>query len=358
MRADSASDIEHGDCASTAAPNTLTSWQRSQSTSGLPTASSADADVAGLTDTALSRSTPTVAQTVITIDDNVEADNGDDAAATVSPVLAGDCVAASAARQPHQHLFAAERHASATSAAPPAPATRNDSATSSSQRRMRVARSRSEPVVTMMMVHSERAAYHQKVAACDVRRSKSGRVRTYLKRCRDALIGSIAAADTIGGGSTTTAVCPIIRHEAIEQRASCTSWYVDETAAVAAVTGDGVNDADTNAAAVAVAVADSTDGNEEDVCADGVGRSAEEANPIDLPSANNSVACQSIADAADCCCVRRADADYVCNEDQLSQSSADTVLDMDALMAQSDRLIAAEQQQSRIDGLEVSVKYV
>lgn len=339
MRANDDDDHDH------AIATTLTPWQRSQSTGRLPPASCSDAGAVGDTAAALSQSTPSVVEdpsTVITLADSARAEAGE---------------AVSDVRRTPQHLRTASRQAAAAAATDDdEPATgASDSTTSSSQRRLRGARSRSEPVVTMMLVHSDRTAYHQKVAACDVRRSKSSRVRTYLKRCRDALIGSIAAADTIGssGSSTsTTSVCPIIRHEAIEQRASCTSWYVDETA-VAVSTADGVNGADSVAGGV---------GAEEDVGTDArARRSAEEGNPIDLPTVSNSVACQSVADiATDCCCGGRADADYVCNDDQLSQSSADTVLDMDALMAHSDRLIAAEQQsqqQSQRNDTEVSVMY-
>lgn len=223
------------------------------------------------------------------------------------------------------------------------------------------ARSVSEPVVMTVYPSSSSTDtyhHHQKNPPASggnaVRRTQS-KLRMFLKRYRDALIGSSSSSSRTaavnGNGRarsrSTVSVCPITHHEAIEQRSSCTSWYVDETTVV----DDGEK---TTLAVVGVACVQ-----EEDVCVpvaggDGV---AEVDYPCE-PKANI-VACQpsgsnvAVGDVSG----RGGVVEYGC-EDQLSQSSADTVLDMEALTVDSDRLIDAEVQQhkrSHSDGTEVSV---
>lgn len=361
-------------------------WLRSQSTNALPqdhTTDVANADHNASGDAAnLSRSTAAVAiaTTVIALD------NDDDEDVTV----AGDAFAS-----------VTSSSAAATAAAPQHPL-----------RLCNARRSRSEPVV---MVHSARIAsnaitssssstaapapftsssYHRKVMPDDGYRTKS-KMRSYLRRCRDALIGSSArVSDTSASrsGTTTTDVRnPFTHHEAIEQRASCTSWYlvVDETAAATAAPAIATTvNGETTTAAVS--------------CENDAGmQSTEEANPIDLTAAAAAaaitasiVACQSRFD--DACGADDAEEDRRCavadgdagdgavyvavdgdsaavahddmqndDEEQLSQSSADTVLDMEALFLQwDDRLIDSEQepeeqqqQHSRLNGMEVSERF-
>ncbi|XP_059614916.1 uncharacterized protein LOC132260659 [Phlebotomus argentipes] len=65
-----------------------------------------------------------------------------------------------------------------------------------------------------IFILDESASYNNSLIRGDVRRSKS-RVRSYLKRCKDALIGTSSSAEDS---------CPTT-HEAVSQAPSATSWY-------------------------------------------------------------------------------------------------------------------------------------
>ena len=70
---------------------------------------------------------------------------------------------------------------------------------------------------------------HQKSSSSqlvEVRRSKS-KVRTYLKKCKDALIGGSSSSSSHGHADDILA-CPITHHEAVSQCGATSSWYLDE----------------------------------------------------------------------------------------------------------------------------------
>lgn len=220
-----------------------------------------------------------------------------------------------------------------------------------------VVRARSEPAVARLSCRSTYQTKHHQpaskaaaaAAAAAERCSKSGRVRSYLRRCRDALIGSGGSGPAASTGpSSNTSVCPITHHEPIEQRPQpaaqplqqhryTTSWYVDETCTLSDAEAEedvytdcrggvlaSAGDVDTDAEA-------SLDDDEHDDDYDA-------AAAIDLTASSSSgVACQSAATTTTAAAVTDEDCGFAdgddealqCAEpDQMSQSSADTVLDM------------------------------
>lgn len=226
-----------------------------------------------------------------------------------------------------------------------------------------VMRARSEPAVARLSCRSTYQRQQKEAASTEVRRSKPGRVRSYLRRCRDALIGSGSATST---SPNNTSVCPITHHEPIEQRPQhqqpqpqqqryTTSWYVDETCT--ASDADAEEDVYTDCCGVLASADDAdVDTDAETSLADEDAVAAAAAAAIDL-TASHSVACQSTAAAVadeDC---STADEALHCEPDQLSQSSADTVLDVldsgTAATALADKLIAEQTQTD--DGIEQQV---
>lgn len=108
-------------------------------------------------------------------------------------------------------------------------------------------------IVDVELGHQQKMPTTSSSSGCinrsEVRRSKS-KVRTYLRKCKDALIGGSSTGNTSGGGSHNHHEdSSITHHEAVSQCATSTSsWYLDETddchTAVVIITDLDADDAD------------------------------------------------------------------------------------------------------------------